>query len=81
MPRLPHRKYANLIRRWEEARSREARIAQELKALLERVRPPAIPQEHWEVAVTESTTSENYESQFDNSLTLAMLNIGERAER
>jgi hypothetical protein len=81
MPRLPHRKYASLLRRWEEARSKEARLARELKELLEGVRPPAIPQEHWELAVGEATTGENYESHFPNSLSNAMLDVGERAER
>jgi hypothetical protein len=81
MPRLPHKKYANLIRRWKKARSKEASLARELQELLESVRPPAIPQERWELAVSESTTGEDYESDFPNSLTLAMLNVGERAER
>jgi hypothetical protein len=81
MPRLPHRKYANLVRRWEEARSKEASLARELKELLESVRPPAIPQERWELAVSESTTSENYESDFAALLSDAVLDVGERAER
>ncbi len=81
MPRLPHRKYAQLQRRWESARARQARLEIEMIDLLNKVRPNAIPQERWELAVHDSILSQEIERDFANSLSLAMLNVGEHAER
>lgn len=81
MSRLPHRKYAQLQRRWEDARARQARLEIEMIDLLNKVRPDAIPQDRWEQAVHASILSEEIESDFANTLSLAMLNVGERAER
>jgi fatty acid desaturase len=80
MPRLPHRKYAQLHRRWEAACAARSRIEREMTELLHTVRPKAIPQERWEHAVLDSILSEEIEKDFANSLTLAMLDVGERAE-
>jgi len=80
MPRLPHRKYEQLHRRWEVACSARRRLEIEMTDLLNKVRPDAIPQARWEQAVFDSTLSEEIEMDFANSLTLAMLNVGERAE-
>lgn len=81
MPRLPHRKYAQLHRRWEAACAARSRLESEMTDLLKKVRPDAIPQERWELAVHDSTLSQEIERDFDNSLSLAMLNVGEHAER
>ncbi len=81
MPRLPHRKYAQLHRRWEAACAARNRLEIEMTDLLNKVRPNAIPQARWEQAVFESTLSQEIEFDFANSLNLAMLNVGERAER
>ena len=80
MPRLPHRKYAQLHRRWEAACAARNRLEHEMTELLHTVRPKAISQEHWEQAVFDSILSEEIEKDFANSLTLAMLDVGERAE-
>jgi len=81
MPRLPHRKYAKIYARWIDKVCEVQRLEQQMLDLLNQVRPNAIPKERWENAVSESTMGEEIERDFANSLNLAMLNVGERAER
>lgn len=74
MPRLPHKKYAELYDQYDSALYRAAKLEREIVELLSTACPSGISQDKWEFAVDMSRDGEQtIFREFERSLNLAML--------